>query len=120
MAFADPIKVKPGETEKECPRVSVGDYSSTYLSEDGLTRVTISTQNGKRKRHVARIDLSKITTDPFDESQKIEISSSVYVVIDRPLAGFTNAELKTLTEGLTTFLTASTGASIKKLIASES
>ena len=120
MAFADPVKVKPGETEKECPRVSTGDFQSVYLSEDGLTNVTISTQNGKRKRHVARIDLSKLTSNPFDESQKVEVSSSAYVVIDRPLAGFTNAELKTLVEGLTTFLTASSGASIKKLVACES
>lgn len=120
MSFTDPVKVKPGESEKECPRVSVGAFESEYLSEDGLTHVKISTQNGSRKRHMARLDLSKLTTDPFDESKKVEISSSVYLVLDRPLAGFTNAELKTLVEGLTTFLTASTGANIKKLIASES
>jgi hypothetical protein len=69
---------------------------------------------------MARLDLSKLTTDPFDETQKVEVSASVYLVLDRPLAGFTNAELKLLVEGLTTFLTASTGANIKKLIASES
>lgn len=120
MAFADPVKIKPTGSEATCPRVSTGDFSSTYLAEDGLTKVTISTQNGKRKRHVVRCDLSKITTDPFDTSQNVEVSSSAYLVIDRPLAGFTNAELKTLVEGLTTFLTASSGEAIKKVIASES
>lgn len=120
MAFSDPIKVKPGATEVTCPRVSTGDYKSVYLSEDGLVKVEISTQNGKRERHVARIDISKITTDPFDTSQNIEVSASAYLVVDQPLAGYTNEELKKLVEGLTTFLTASEGSAIKKLIASES
>jgi hypothetical protein len=120
MAFSDPIKVKVAAAEATCPRVSTGDFKSIYLSEDGLTKVTLSTQNGSRERHMARIDLSKITTDPFDSTQNIEVGASAYIVVDQPLAGFTNEELKKLVEGLTTFLTASEGSAIKKLIASES
>lgn len=117
MAFSDPIKVKvDGTTEVECPRVSTEPFKSVYLSADGLIRLLVATANGKRKRHTFRIDLSKITTNPFDTSQNVEVSSSAYLVVDRPLAGFTNEELRKLTEGLKTVLSE---ANIKKLLSSE-
>lgn len=121
MAFSDPQKVKvDGSTEVEVPRVNTGNFESEYLSSDGLVKLKLSTANGRRKRHVARIDLSKITTDPFDTSQNVEVSTSAYLVVDRPLAGFTNEELKKLVEGLVGFLSASTYSATKKLLASES
>jgi hypothetical protein len=117
MAFSDPIKVKvDGTNEVECPRVSTGNFESTYLSSDGTIRIKVATANGKRKRHTFRIDLSKITTDPYDTDQNVEVSTSAYVVVDKPLAGFTNEELRKLTEGLKTILTE---GNIKKLLASE-
>jgi hypothetical protein len=118
MAFSDPLKVKfDASTETECPRVSTGAFQSEYMSADGLSVVKIATSNGKRKRHTIRLDLSKITTDPFDTTQNVEVSTSAYLVVDRPLAGFTNTELRKLCEGLTAFLTE---ANLKKVIASES
>lgn len=121
MAFADPQKVKvDGTTEVDLPRVNTGNFSSEYLSADDTINLKLSTANGRRKRHVARIDLSKITTDPFDTTQNVEIGTSAYLVVDRPLAGFTNEELKKLVEGLCAFLTASSAAATKKLLASES
>lgn len=117
MAFTDPIKVKfDGTNEVECPRVSTGAFESIYLSADATGRVKIATSNGKRKRHTFRLDLSKITTDPFDTTQNVEIGTSAYLVVDRPLAGFTNVELRKLVEGLKTVLTE---ANINKLLASE-
>jgi hypothetical protein len=121
--FTDPQKVKfDGSTETEVPRVSTGDYTSTYLSADGLSKMTISTAltKSKRKRHTLRLDLSKLTTDPYDTSQNVEVSTSAYVVVDRPIAGFTNTELKKLVEGLVGFLSASSYSATTKLIASES
>lgn len=118
MAFSDPIEPKfDNTTATKCPRVSVGDFQAEYLSEDGLKRVRISTQNGKRKRHTFRLDLSKITTDPFDTSQNIEVGASAYVVLDRPIAGFTNEELVKLLLGLSAQMSE---ANMKKLVASES
>lgn len=121
MAFADPQKVKvDGSTEVELPRVNTESFSSEYLSADGLITLKLSTANGRRKRHVARIDLSKITTDPFDSSQNVEVSTSAYLVVDKPIAGYTNEELKKLVEGLVGFLSASSYAATKKLLGSES
>ena len=123
MAFTDPIKPKfDNSTETECPRVSTGVLNSVYQSEDGLKKVSISTVETKksRKRHTLRLDLSKLTPDWHDTTQNVEVSTSAYIVVDRPVAGFTNEELKKLAEGLCALLTASSGSAIKKLIASES
>lgn len=120
MAFTDPQKVKfDGTTETEVPRVNTGNFESTYQSSDGLGVLKIATSNGRRKRHTVRLDLSKITADPFDTTQNALISTSAYLVVDRPLAGFTNAELKKLVEGLVGFLSASSYAATTKLLASE-
>lgn len=120
MAFADPQKIKVRESEDTCPRVDTGSFSSEYLSSDGNVAIKISTANGRRKRHVARVDLSKITENPFDSTQKETVSTSAYIVVDRPIAGFTNEELKKLVEGLVGFLSASTYSATEKLLGSES
>jgi len=120
MAFADPQKVKVTETEVTLPRVDSGGFKSVYLSSDGLTRLTLSTQNGKRKRHMARIDLSKIIASTLTPTTNEEASASAYLVIDHPNSGFSTAELKKLTEGLSNFLSASTFSAVEKLIGSES
>lgn len=118
--FTDPLKPKfDNSAETETPRVSTGDMQSRYLSEDGLKAVEIGTVLTKkgRKRHRLGMILSKLTTNPFDESQKEEVSSTVSIVVDRPVAGFTNEEIRKLAEGLKTLATES---NLKKLIASES
>lgn len=121
MAFSDPQKIKAdGTTETELPRVNTGNYASEYLSSDGLVRLKLSTTNGRRKRHVARVDLSKITPNELDNDQNEEVSASAYLVVDRPLSGFTNTELRKLVEGLVTFLSASTYSATNKLLGSES
>lgn len=120
MAFSDPQSIKVGETTKSLPRVNTGGYSSTYLSADGLTKLTISTQNGKRKRHVYRVDVSKTTEDPFIPADNIEVSMSSYIVIDRPLAGYSNAEALAVVVGLLEAATASADDDIVKLLGSES
>lgn len=121
MAFSDPIKFKPdATTEVEAPRVNTGNFMSEYLTADGLTHVKVSTANGRRKRHTIRVDLNKITTDPFDTTQNVEVSTSIYIVVDRPLAGFTNVELKKAVEGFVGLLSASSYSAVSKVLASES
>jgi hypothetical protein len=119
--FSDPQKVKvDGSTEVTLPRVSTGDMASEYLSSDGLTALQISSTQGRRKRHVARINLSKVIASTVNPSQNEEVSTSAYLVVDRPLSGYTNAELKKLVEGLVGFLSASTYSATEKLLGMES
>lgn len=121
MAMADPKKVKvDGSTEVDLPRVSTGDRHSEYQSADGLIEAIVSTENGKRKRHMSRINLSKLTESPTFTGQKEEVSASAYLVVDRPITGFTTTELVNLVSGLITDLTASTNTNLKKLVQEES
>lgn len=123
MALTDPQKFKEvAGTEVTAPRVSTGDFKSIYETSDGLNVLTVSTQesSANRKRHLIRIDVSKLATNVFEESKKQTVSMSVYTVIDRPVNGFTNAEAKKLVEGLVGLMSASTYSMVEKVIGGES
>jgi hypothetical protein len=123
MALTDPQKFKEvAGTEVTAPRVSSGDFKSIYETSDGLNLLTISTStsNSNRKRHLVRVDVSKLATNPYEETKKQSISMSVYLVIDRPEAGFTVSECKKLVEGLVGLLSASSYSVTEKVIGGES
>ncbi len=120
MAFADPQSIKISGTTTSLPRVSVGDFKSVYESADGLIKVLASTQNGRRLRQTFRVDVSKITSDPFIPAQNVEVSMSTYLVFDRPLVGFSNTEAKAVYDGFIEALQASSSVLVTKLLGSES
>jgi len=123
MALTDPQKFKEvAGTEVEAPRVSTGDFKSIYETSDGNNVLTISTQesNKNRKRHLVRIDVSKLTTDIYEESKKQQVTASAYLVVDRPVAGFTVGEMKKLVEGLVGLLSASTYSLTEKVLGGQS
>jgi hypothetical protein len=123
MALTDPQKFKEvAGTEVTAPRVSSGDFKSIYETSDGLNVLNVSTQesNSSRKRHLVRIDVSKLTTNPYEESKKQSVSMSVYLVIDRPVAGFTVAEAKKLVEGLVGLISATSYSLTEKVLGGES
>jgi len=123
MALTDPQKFKEAAgTEVTAPRVSSGDFKSIYETSDGLNVLTLSTttSSANRKRHLCRIDVSKLATNVYEESKKQSVSMSAYVVIDRPVNGFTNAEAKKLVEGLVGLLSATSYSVTEKLLGGES
>jgi len=120
MALSDPLKVKEASgTEVEAFRVSTGEFKSVYETSDGNTTVTVSTleTSSNRKRHLARIDVAKLANNPTEESKKQTFTGSVYLIVDRPLAGYSVAEMVKLVEGLTAFLTKS---NVEKILSSQS
>jgi hypothetical protein len=123
MALSDPTKFKEvAGSEVEAFRVSTGDFKTIYETSDGANTLTVSTQESAsgRKRHLVRIDVSKLTTNPYEESKKQDISMSCYLVIDRPIAGFTVSEAKKLVEGLVGLLSASSYSVTEKVLGSQS
>ena len=124
MALTDPQKFKEvAGTEVTAPRVSSGDFKSIYKTSDGYNVLTLSTQeNGSnRRRHLVRIDVSKLANNPLEETKKQTFSMSAYLVIDRPaLAGYTVAEAKKLVEGLVGLLSASSYSVTEKVLGGES
>lgn len=120
MALADPQSIKISGTTHSLPRVSTGDYKSKYEKDDGTIDLLASTQNGKRKRQVVRVDHSKVVASTLIPSQNEEISSSYQLVVDRPLNGYTNADALAILAGFFELLTGTENAVLKKVLASES
>jgi len=107
--LADPQSITINAIGVSLPCVSRGANTSTYQSADGLTKLTISHNYGKRKRTLIRFDSTKTAADPLVSTVNNVYSESVQVVIDRPLAGFTTTETNYLLQGVACVLTASSG-----------
>lgn len=120
MALADPQSIKVGETTTSLPRVNTGSFASEYTSADGTIHLKLSTQESTRRRQMLRVDISKITEDPFIDSQNREVSMSVYLVVDRPLVGYDNTEALAIIAALIELGTASTSKVLKQLLGGES
>lgn len=120
MSFTDPQSVTIDAVPSSLPRVSVGDDESEYVSSDGLIRLTASHNYGKRSRRLLRIDVSKITADPFRPADNVKVSMSNYIVFDLPPAGFTSTEALAVYQGFKTLFTATSDAIIVKLLGGES
>lgn len=118
--FTDPLpNVTINAVAQTLPRVRTDLYAADYQKADGLVGVSIShTVNGKRRRHLFKLSQKKTTADPFIPAQNVEVSASVHVVVDEPIAGFDDTELGYLVSALTGWLTSGTNAA--RLIASES
>lgn len=123
MALTDPQKFKEvAGTEVTAPRVSSGDFKSVYETSDGLNMLTLSTttSNSSRRRHLVRIDVEKVATNPFEEARKEPVSMSCYLVVDRPSTGYSVTEAKKLIEGLVGLISASSYSVSEKLLGGES
>lgn len=118
MAYADPQSVTIGSA-LSLPRTGSGVNTGTFTKDDGTAQLTVSHQYGKRIRRTARVNYSKIVADPLITGTNLRLSSSVYVVLDVPVNGFTVAEQVQIITGLTTWLTASTNANATKLAGGE-
>jgi hypothetical protein len=104
--LADPQSVTINAVAVSLPRVSMSPTVNTYTSADGITTV-LTKQNvtAKRFRREVRLSQRKIAADPIT-ALNAELGVSVYLVVDEPRSGFTDAEIKYLIEGLKGWLTA--------------
>ncbi len=121
MAYADPQSVTIGTTPGavSLPRVNSGSDTGQFQNYDLKTVLKAGTTYGRRNRHVARLDYSKVVTDPLVTTTNVLVGGSVSLTIDVPPNGFSAAEQKDLAKALINWLTASTDAALIKLIAGE-
>lgn len=122
MAFTDPQSVTISGTAISLPRTNTGGGGSEYASADGLVKLIVNSAHGRRRRHVIRIDHSKIAQDPLVTTANQRYSMSNYLVFDMPPAGigYTNAEAEAVFNGFNALLIGSSNAAVKKLLGSES
>jgi hypothetical protein len=112
MAFHDPLVFSPdgGTTDLDLFRVSTGANTSTYSTNDGKYVIKAEHNYARRTRRVFRLDTNKITADPFIPAQNTKVTSSVYLVADLPVAGYTVDEIVKFYQGINETLTASTNS----------
>lgn len=116
VTFAAPISLGP----ISLPRVNSGNGSSVYQAADGYTKLTASSNYGRRTRQLLRLDYTKISADLFQPDTNVQKNMACYIVFDRPSVGFTNAEALAVYGGLKGAMTASSDLLITKLLGGES
>lgn len=119
MAFADPQSVTINAIANTLPRTGSGVASGTFSKDDGNVKLSVSHTYGKRTRRTIRLDHAKVAADPLVSAQNIRYSMSCYLVCDIPITGYTVAEAKQIVDGLTAYLTASSGARVTQLLGGE-
>jgi hypothetical protein len=118
LALSDPQTVTIGSAQT-LARILTGSQEATYADPTGMFTLRVTHLVTKtRKRSLVQVLRKKISTDALTDL-KSEVSAWLSITFDRPLAGFTEAELLEL-EGVFTWLTASTNANAKKVLALES
>jgi hypothetical protein len=122
--FADPTTINTGQTNtlsggaaKSLARIRTDGYMSEYQTSDGLYGLKITHQRGSRLRSEVRLDFFTTYTDPSTGLTNT-VSSSAYVVLNRPKAGFTPTQLTDILTGVCGW--ASQSANYNKLLSLES
>lgn len=114
MAFADPTSIAIGATVTSSGGTATSlpstdrsaPYKGIYESSDGLRSLTITHTKGSRTRSEFRLDQYTTYTDP-STGLTSKVSSSTYLVVNRPVAGFSNTLLQADINGLLAFLATS-------------
>ncbi|DAD51055.1 TPA_asm: coat protein [ssRNA phage SRR6960802_4] len=120
MALADPQTLTFDAGAISLPRISVTPSSSVYRIPNGLVTLTVTQNRSKRNRTTIRIDGSKTVSDPLLPAVNKVVSMSTYVVVDRPLVGFSQEDLLDSLNGLVGWIQASSGANAEKVLGGES
>lgn len=119
MAFADPQSVTINAIAKSLARISSGPNSGIFQKDDGEVKLSVSHAYNRRVRRTIRLDHKKIAADPLMPSTNTQYSMASYLVVDLPVVGYTVAEAKQVIDGLTAYLTASSGARVTQLLGGE-
>lgn len=104
--FADPQSVTINAVAQSLPTISREGKKSVYQKADGSFTLTISHDvSAKRERHLVRLDHRKTVSDPLTPANNVDVAAAVYLVIDNPITGFSDAELGYDVAGLVAWLT---------------
>jgi hypothetical protein len=119
LALSDPQTVSIGTARTEA-RVITGERTATYAESSGASSLRVAHSLTKtRKRSLIQLTRFTVYTDPITDLKQ-ELSASVNITIDRPMNGFTEAELLELLSGIATWGSASTNANYKAVLGLQS
>jgi len=119
--FVDPQSVTINAIANSLARVSSGDNKGAFRKDDGLVKLNFSHSYPKgRASRLAKLEHSKIATDPLMAGQSFPTGMSVHLVVQTPDVGYSIAEQKQVVDGFLSYLTASSGANVTKILGGES
>lgn len=118
--FADPLSITVNAVAQSLARTSMGTNAGAFSKDDGSHKLAIAHSLGKFNQRVIRFDRRSTVADPLTTGNFYETTDSVWLVTRTPQSGLSLAAQKQLIDGFLTFLTASSGANITKLLAGES
>lgn len=114
--FADPQSVTINAVTTPLALVKASEAERSYANAEGTIKLQTKQNRTKtRMRHEVRLTPTIVAVDPLSSANDFA-SASVYLVIDEPLAGFTDVQLGQYVEALKTWLTSANQA---KLFAGE-
>lgn len=119
MAYADPQTVTINAVAQTLPRIGSGPSSGLFQKDDAMYKLSVNHAYGKRTRHQLRLDAQKTAADPLNPTSNLPYNMACYLVVDVPIMGYTVAEQKQIVDGLTLYMTASSGARITQLLGGE-
>lgn len=116
--YADPQSVTVNSVAQSLPNVGRSLDTGKYATPLKDYVLTIGHSAGRRNQHRVRLDYSKIIVDPYASTRNVNVSMSVYTIIDVPTVGFTALEMGYPVTALADWLKASTNTA--RLIGGES
>lgn len=119
MALTDPQSITIDGTTFTLARLTPTAGRTEYVNPDGTVKLVILQSNGKRKRSAIRIEFTKVAADPLTAVNSY-VTSSIYLMVDRPQIGFSSEDLVDYTTGLITLISGSSYALLSRVTAGES
>lgn len=118
--FSDPQSVTINAVAQTLPRLGQGMNAGLFQKEDGSYKLSINHSLGSRNRRLIRLDNFKTATDPLIPTNNAPYRMGVWLVVDVPKVGYTNAEQALVTNGFLAYLSASSYANMTKFLGGES
>jgi hypothetical protein len=102
--FSDPQSITINGVAKSMARIAIDGFKAIYSTADELFKLTLShTKSKGRIRSMVRVDQRAIVADPLTSVNDYE-TLGVYLVVDRPDYGYTQAQVDYVIAGLKTWL----------------
>lgn len=120
MSMSDPITITVNAVPYVCACIEIDGTKKVYTDPTNAMKVSVShlaTKAGRTSRMV-RVDLKKISPDPFTPTLNREVTATVTTICNEPSDGmFTNLELLNLHKAVIAW---ETDAVVNKILAGES
>jgi hypothetical protein len=102
--LSDPISILVATVATNLPRTGQGVGTSQFQDADGAHVVSVKQTKSAvgRFRREIRFTRNKVAADPISAVNK-SVSASIYMVIDEPAYGFSDADLADMKAGLNAF-----------------